>query len=269
MKERNTKQNAKEKAHRKLSSAEHAAVGKYLLRFEARPFVRLKASDNEGGPRLVAERSNKVLGHALLMKAVGSDDPEFSNKILSYAFLMDAVGSADPEFLDGILRQLIEYSSKGPDLNEGELNFLLSVISGHAPRDHSEAMLAAHMAFVHVAIIDMARRLANPGRIDEVAERALNRLTRTFALQLEALTRYRAGAEQKITLQQVSVAAGGKAIVGDVTQALPQQAPHDNVPRKTRVSPEPAFDSTNVVPMPTIDESKQHAPVARRRVGSK
>jgi hypothetical protein len=268
MKERNTKQNAKEKAPRKLSSVEHAAVGKYLLRSEARPFIRLKVWDNEGAQRLVAERSNKVLGRELLMKAVGSDDPGFSNKILGYAFLTNVVGSADPEFVDGILRQLIEYSSEGPDLNEGKLNFLLSVINGLEPSDQFEAMLAVQMAVVHLASVEMAGRLRDWGKIDEVAERAVNKLTRTFALQLEALKRYRAGAEQKVTLQQVSVAAGGKAIVGDVTQA-PQQPPHDNAPRKSSASPEPDFDATNVVPMPIIDESKQHAPIARRRVGSK
>src|SRR6516225_11786252 len=51
------------------------------------------------------------------------------------------------------------------------------------------------------------------------AERAFNKLTRTFAMQMEALKRYRAGAEQKVTLQHVSVAEGGQAIIGNVTHA--------------------------------------------------
>jgi hypothetical protein len=210
-----------------------------------------------------------VGGRELLMKAVGSDDPGFSNEILGYAFLTNAVGSADPEFVNGILNQLLEYSYEGPDLNEGKLNFLLSVINGLEPSDQFEAMLAAQMAVVHVACVEMAGRLRNWGKIDEVAERAVNKLTRTYALQLQAFKRYRAGAEQKITLQQVSVAAGGKAIVGDVTQALPQQAPHDNVPRKSRVSPELDFDTTNVVPMPNIDKSKKRAPFKARRTATK
>ncbi len=58
-------------------------------------------------------------------------------------FLWTPVGSADPEFLNGILPQLIEYSSDGPDLNEGKLNFLLSVISSANPKDQFAAMLAA------------------------------------------------------------------------------------------------------------------------------
>jgi len=47
---------------------------------------------------------------------------------------------------------------------------------------------------------------------------AFNKLTRTFAMQMEALKHYRSGAGQKVTLQHVSVAEGGQAIVGNVTQ---------------------------------------------------
>jgi hypothetical protein len=258
MEERNTKQNAKENALPKLSSAEQAALDKYLLRSEAKPFVRINVSDSEDGPKLVADRSNKL--HELIMKAVGSDDPEIS-KNLKFAFLMDAVGSADPKFLDGILRQLIGYSSEGPDLNEDKLNFLLSVISGLEPRDQFEAMLAAQMAVVHVASMEMACRLPNWGKIDEVAERAVNKFNRTFVLQLEALTRYRAGAKQKITFQQVSVTDGGQAIVGNVTQA-----PRQSVTETGAAPPPPASTATNVVPMPG---SKKRAPFKARRTATK
>jgi hypothetical protein len=45
---------------------------------------------------------------------------------------------------------------------------------------------------------------------------AFNKLTRTFASQVEALKRYRSGGEQKMTVQHVHVAEGGQAIVGNV-----------------------------------------------------
>ena len=38
---------------------------------------------------------------------------------------------------------------------------------------------------------------------------------------MEALKRYRAGGEQKVTVQHVSVSEGGQAIVGNVTQGAP------------------------------------------------
>ena len=60
-------------------------------------------------------------------------------------------------------------------------------------------------------------------RLDST-ERALNKLARTFAAQVEALKRYRTGGEQTVTVQHVSVSDGGQAIVGNVTQASRETA---------------------------------------------
>jgi hypothetical protein len=49
-------------------------------------------------------------------------------------------------------------------------------------------------------------------------QRALGRLARTFPAQIEALNRHRSHGEPAITVQNVSVGDGGKAIVGNVTQ---------------------------------------------------
>ena len=49
------------------------------------------------------------------------------------------------------------------------------------------------------------------------AERVFNKLTRTFAAQMSALKEYRSKDEQKMTVQQVHVAEGGQAIVGNVS----------------------------------------------------
>jgi hypothetical protein len=48
------------------------------------------------------------------------------------------------------------------------------------------------------------------------AERAFNKLARTFAAQVEALKRYRTGGEQRVIVQHVNVNEGGQAIVGAV-----------------------------------------------------
>jgi hypothetical protein len=63
-----------------------------------------------------------------------------------------------------------------------------------------------------------ARRLGHAEIIlqQDSAERAFNKLARTFAAQAEALKRYRSGGEQKVTVQHVHVADGGQAIVGNV-----------------------------------------------------
>ena len=75
------------------------------------------------------------------------------------------------------------------------------------------------MAAVHVATMTFAQRLSNVDNIaqQDSAERAFNKLARTFTTQIEALKRYRTGGEQKVTVKHVTVNEGGQAIVGNVT----------------------------------------------------
>jgi len=63
-----------------------------------------------------------------------------------------------------------------------------------------------------------ARRLAHVETIpqQDSAERAFNKLTRTFAAQMSALEDYRSKGEQRMIVQHVNVSEGGQAIVGAV-----------------------------------------------------
>src|SRR5262249_61820724 len=99
-------------------------------------------------------------------------------------------------------------------------------------------MLAAQMAAIHTATMTFTRQLANVETIaqQDSAERALNTLARTFAMQMEALKRYRTGGEQKVTVQHVSVNEGGQAIVGNVNQAASGAADGEK-PRTTTAAP--------------------------------
>ena len=96
---------------------------------------------------------------------------------------------------------------------------MLSVVQSIAPRDQLEAMLAAQMAATHNAVMTFARRLNNVDNIpqQDSAERAYNKLARTFTTQLEALKRYRSAGEQTVRVEHVTVNEGGQAIVGNVT----------------------------------------------------
>ena len=75
------------------------------------------------------------------------------------------------------------------------------------------------MAAVHNATMTFARRLAHVDNIpqQDSAERAFNKLARTFAAQVEALKRYRTGGEQIVRVEHVTVNEGGQAIVGNVS----------------------------------------------------
>jgi hypothetical protein len=81
-------------------------------------------------------------------------------------------------------------------------------------------MLVAQMVSVHVMAMRCAHHLAGAEDIarQDSAARAFARLARTFPAQIEALNRYRSHGEPAITVQNVSVGDGGKAIVGNVTQ---------------------------------------------------
>ena len=97
---------------------------------------------------------------------------------------------------------------------------MISMVKSIKPRDSVEAMLVAQMVSVHVMAMRCAYHLANAEDIarQDSAGRALGRLARTFPAQMEALNRYRNNGEPAITVQNVSVQDGGKAIVGNVTQ---------------------------------------------------
>ena len=127
---------------------------------------------------------------------------------------MKAIGTSDVDFYDGLLGQLVN-ASKEKRASEKGTNFMLAVVKGIEPRDQ----LAAQMAAVHMASMTFARRLAHVDNIpqQDSAERAFNKLTRTFAAQMSALKEYRSKGEQKMTVQHVHVAEGGQAIVGNVT----------------------------------------------------
>ncbi|MGC2075359.1 MAG: hypothetical protein WA728_04860 [Xanthobacteraceae bacterium] len=138
------------------------------------------------------------------------------NQLVARELIMQAFGTEDDDFAKGLLQQL--GANSGGD--EAGINFLLSVIKGVKPNDQLEAMLAAQMAVSHSLVMKSAHRLNHAQTIQEQdsAERAYNKLARTFTTQLEALKRHRTGGDQKVTVQQVSVSEGGQAIVGNVTR---------------------------------------------------
>jgi hypothetical protein len=147
--------------------------------------------------------------------SIDHPDPELGEKLMA-----NALGVADREAMDGILRQLVRASVSGGSPDEVNLSFMISMVKSIRPRDSVEAMLVAQMVAVHVMAMRCAHHLANADDLaqHDSAARALGRLARTFPAQIEALSRHRSHGEPAITVQNVSVADGGNAIVGNVTQ---------------------------------------------------
>ena len=178
---------------------EQVVVEAMLVRKKILPVTpRAKVSQQEGGVLTLTYEHN---------------DPKTAE-----ALLMGATGTVYESFFDGLLRQLANAALQDGKVSEGDLNFMLAVIKGIDPQDQVESMLAAQMAAVHMATMTFARRLAHVETLpqQDSAERAFNKLARTFTAQVEALKRYRTGGEQRMTVEHVHVHQGGQAIVGNV-----------------------------------------------------
>jgi hypothetical protein len=177
---------------------------------------------------------------------------------VAFSLLKDAVGTADDDFCRGLLAQL--YGFVGLEDSawvETDLNFLLSVIKGGKSKDVLHAMLLFQMG---VTFLVQMRTAQNFGRIQadslriardlpekdpfvireltsftknlslllDSNERSFNRFARTYALLLETSDRHQRSGEPSMTVQQLTVAQGGQAIVANnITNATPQTAPNN------------------------------------------
>jgi hypothetical protein len=198
---------------------------------------------------------SKVEDHARL-------EADHPIKAVGVALLLESFGTTDHDFLSGLLKQLAALTSPDSQVDERELNFLLSIIDDVKPRDQLESLLAAQLAAVHMAMMTLGSRLAKSQTIIEQdsAQQAFNKLARTFVAQLDGLKRYRSGGEQKVTVQHVNVTAGGQAIVGHVTQAQTETQS-----KKAAAAATPLLTDAKAVPMAPIDASRTKLPVAARR----
>ena len=179
---------------------EKAAMEAYRQRKNKTP--RIKASSTKAGITLSLKHPDQGYGHVLLM---------------------EAFGTVENDFLCELLVELSRAVSEGPQANEQRLNFMVAVIKGIKPQDQLETMLAAQMAAIHSLTMEFAGRLARAGDLAwcDNAERTLNKLARTFAVQVEALKRYRTGGAQTVRVEHVTVNSGGQAIVGNVAHGGP------------------------------------------------
>ena len=180
------------------TDAERAAVGRYFADKEKKPpLPKLATKVADGTGQLSVDHPDAATGFMLLQSAIGTSSAEFVN---------------------GLVTQMLNASGADGDAKDSHLNFMLSIVADIEPKDHLEAMLATQMAAVHMATMTFSRRLACVDSIpqQDSAEKAFNKLARTFTTQMETLKRYRTGGEQKMTVEHVTVNEGGQAIVGTV-----------------------------------------------------
>jgi len=181
-----------------LTEKEREIATAYLQRHEAAaPTVRFKVDCDGNHTEIGTDHQTKAVGRMLLM---------------------NALNTANEEFADGLLKQLSYAVRKGKILDAADLNYVVAMFQSIAPRDETEALLAAQMAAIHNATMTAARQLNHVETLpqQDSASNMLNKLARTFTSQVEALKKYRSTGEQNIRVQHVNVSDGGRAIVGNV-----------------------------------------------------
>jgi hypothetical protein len=109
-----------------------------------------------------------------------------------------------------------------------------AALIGISPKDELEGMMAAQLLAAHYAAMECYRRAMLDEQTFEGRRENLNqanKLSRSFAVLLEALNRHRGKGQQKVTVEHVHVHEGGQAIVGNVESRGGGLAP------KTRTQP--------------------------------
>jgi hypothetical protein len=134
--------------------------------------------------------------------------------------LLDTFALADSDAANLLLSSLLLVSdvtdeSGSPD----KANGVLALLDDLQPRDAVESMLCSQMISTHLLTMECFKRanLTNQsfeGR--ELNMRHGERLSRIYAQQVDTLNKHRGKGQQKVTVEHVTVNAGGQAVVGNV-----------------------------------------------------
>lgn len=123
-----------------------------------------------------------------------------------------------PSVKDELICQIAIIGSHGKRNDERVSNFAPGFVDNMKRKDAAEALLVTQMAAIHLATMMLARKLnhveTNPQQ--DAAERAVNKLARTFLVQMDTLKRYRSKGQQVVRVERVTIHEGGQAIVGNV-----------------------------------------------------
>ena len=102
-----------------------------------------------------------------------------------------------------------------------------AALAGIGPKDEIEGMIGAQLIAAHSAAMECYRRAmlfeqTFGGRRENLSQ--ANKLSRTYAVLLDALNRHRGKGQQKVTVEHVHVHSGGQAVVGMVGREDPPKS---------------------------------------------
>jgi hypothetical protein len=133
-------------------------------------------------------------------------------------------------------------------------------------------MIAAQLVAAHNAAMECYRRAMIGEQTFEGHRENLtqaNKLSRTYAVLLDALNRHRGKGQQKVTVEHVHVHSGGQAIVGTVERPTPansSRSENQHDARQITHAPQPAMRSSNAEPelVPSTRDAERPMSDARR-----
>jgi hypothetical protein len=153
----------------------------------------------------------------------------------------------------------------------------VAALIGIGPKDEIEGMIASHLLAAHNAAIECYRRAmlseqTFEGRHENLTQ--ANKLSRTYAVLLDALNRHRGKGQQKVTVEHVHVHDGGQAIVGTVENRgggitpKSEEQPHA---KQIAHAPEPALWSADKErkTVPITRNAERPLPHARRTISGR
>jgi hypothetical protein len=202
------------------------------------------------------------------------DDPEGA--------LKDIGGSQSDDWNSLLANQALQalYVRKSDaEARDRQVRATLAALAGIAPRDELEGMMAAQLIAAHAAVMECYRRAMLDDQTLEGRREYLNqanKLSRTWATLLDALNRHRGNGQQKVTVEDVHVHAGGQAVVGVVETAgggRPGGGGRERLEERPSAkqiahAPEPALRSPDAArkTMPVARDGKRPMPNARGRL---
>lgn len=157
------------------------------------------------------------------------------------------------------------YGSCSQEETDRRIQAAFATLISLNPENESEGMLIGQMIATNAAAMECYRRAMLPDQTFEGRQQNLNfasKLTRTYALHLEALDKHRGKGQQTVRVEHVTVNAGGQAIVGNLmagggsTQKLEEQCHAKAIPRAPESEMRGAFEADREAVPVTGDEER-------------
>jgi hypothetical protein len=156
------------------------------------------AADDKKHATVVADDPDDLKG---TLKRIGGSQSDHWNNTLANQAINTLWLSKDAETLDR------QYSAT------------VAALIGIGPKDEIEGMIAAQLIAAHNVAMECYRRaMIREQPLEGYRENLsqANKLSRTYAVLLDALNRHRGKGQQKVTVEHVHVHSGGQAVVGTI-----------------------------------------------------